>query len=62
MIDQTVQIVRLRISKDEEELAASVVALRTEVARAVDWHEWVRRWPAHAIAGAFVLGFALGRR
>ena len=56
------QIVRLRIEHDEESIAASVEALREQVARAVDWHEWVKRWPAHAIAGAFVLGFVLGHR
>ena len=62
MIDRRTQLVRLRIAQDEERIAASVDALRAQVARVVDWHEWVKRWPARAIAGAFVLGFVLGRR
>lgn len=60
MIDRRTQTVW--IEQDEEDIAASFHALRDQVARALDWHEWVKRWPVQAIAGAFVLGFVLGHR
>lgn len=62
MSDRRAQIVRLRIEEHEEDVAALVDALRARVVRSVDWHEWVKRWPAQACAGALVLGFVLGSR
>ena len=45
-----------------ERVAASVMALRNEVARRADWREWIRRRPGLFMAGAFIAGFLWGRR
>jgi hypothetical protein len=50
------------VERARERVTASVMALRNEVARRTDWREWVRRRPGAVLAGAFVLGFLLGRR
>jgi hypothetical protein len=50
------------VERARERVAASVMALRNEVVRRVDWREWVRQRPAAFVAGAFILGFLWGRR
>jgi hypothetical protein len=62
MTDRRTALVRLQIEHDEKDIAAAVDSLRLTVVRTVDWREWVKRWPAQAVVGAFVVGFVLGRR
>ena len=50
------------IEKARQQVAASVVALRGELASTTDWRQWVRRRPLALIAGAFVVGFLFGSR
>lgn len=50
------------IERTRERVATSVMALREQVARQVDWREWVRSRPGTFLAGAFVVGFILGQR
>jgi hypothetical protein len=45
-----------------EQFVASMGALEREIARDLDWREWVRRKPGMALALAFGLGLFLGRR
>lgn len=59
-LDPRAEEVRADIARTREEVAASVQALRDELALRVDWREWVRRRPVLFIAGAFLLGVALG--
>lgn len=40
----------------------SVDALRSELIRRTDWHEYVARRPLTFLATAFAVGFVLGRR
>jgi ElaB/YqjD/DUF883 family membrane-anchored ribosome-binding protein len=54
--------VRAEIERAREQIQASVVALRQEVAEVVDWREWVRARPALCIGAAFAIGFYLGSR
>jgi ElaB/YqjD/DUF883 family membrane-anchored ribosome-binding protein len=50
------------ISSTRERVARSVLELQREIARAVDWREWIRSRPLVAVSVAFGLGFLLGRR
>ena len=50
------------VERARERVAQSMMALRNEVARQVDWRSWVQRQPGLFVAGAFALGFWLGRR
>lgn len=50
------------VERARERVAQSMMALRNEVARQVDWRLWVQRRPALFIGGAFAVGFWLGRR
>jgi hypothetical protein len=45
-----------------ERVVRSVQALREELGRRADWHEWVARRPGTIFATAFVVGFLLGQR
>ena len=54
--------VRAEIERARQEIQASVVELRQEVATAVDWREWVRRRPGVCVGAAFMIGFYLGSR
>ena len=62
MTQEIARIARLQIEEDEQELAVLVDAVRRKLVRSVDWHEWIRRWPLPAVAGAFAVGWVLGRR
>lgn len=53
---------RTEIARDEAEIGLAFEALRERFVVVFEWREWVRRKPGLAIAGAFVLGFSLGRR
>lgn len=50
------------VVRARERVAQSMMALRNEVARQVDWRSWVERRPALFVAGAFAFGFWLGNR
>ncbi len=54
--------VRAEIERARQQIESSVVGLREQMAMRTDWREWVRRRPGLFLAGAFVLGFALGSR
>jgi hypothetical protein len=58
--ERSAERIRADLERTRAELARSVQALRLEVARSVDWREWIRRYPAAFLIGAFTLGFALG--
>jgi hypothetical protein len=50
------------IERAREQVTMSVLALRDEVSRQVDWRQWIRRRPVPFLGAAIVLGFLLGRR
>ncbi len=50
------------VERARERVTQSMMALRQEVARQVDWRSWVQRRPALVLGGAFALGFWLGMR
>jgi hypothetical protein len=50
------------VERARERVTQSMMALRNEVARQIDWRSWVQRRPALFLGGAFALGFWLGRR
>ena len=45
-----------------ERVASSMLALREEITRRTDWHEWVGRNPVTLVSVAFAVGFVLGQR
>lgn len=45
-----------------ERVVRSMEALRTELGRRADWHEWVADRPGTFLVTAFALGFLLGQR
>jgi hypothetical protein len=53
---------RAEIERARQEIQASVVELRQEVATVVDWREWVRSRPGLCLGAAFALGFYLANR
>ena len=50
------------VERARERVTQSMMALRQEVARQVDWRSWVKRQPALFVGGAFALGLWLGMR
>jgi len=50
------------VERTRERVTQSMMALRQEVARQVDWRSWVKRQPALFVGGAFALGLWLGMR
>jgi len=50
------------VKRARERVTQSMMALRNEVARQVDWKSWVQRRPMVFVGGALVLGFWLGNR
>ncbi len=50
------------IALARERVVRSVNALRTELDRRTDWHEWVARRPGTFLGIAFAMGFLLGQR
>ncbi len=49
------------IQRTREKVALSVTALEREIARTMDWREWVCRKPHFSLGLAFGLGVLLGR-
>jgi len=52
----------LDVERARERVASSMLALREEVARQVDWRRYVRQQPVLFLGGAVALGFLLGFR
>lgn len=50
------------LARTRERVARSIIDLQRELARVVDWREWIRRGPLAAVTVAFGLGCWLGRR
>lgn len=50
------------LERARERFFLSMSAVEREVARTLDWREWVRRRPGLVLALAFVVGAFLGRR
>jgi hypothetical protein len=48
------------LERTRERLAASLGALREEIADLADWRSWVERRPLPFLAGAFALGMIAG--
>jgi hypothetical protein len=49
------------IHRAREKVALSVTELHREIARNLDWREWVGRKPLLSVGLAFALGLWLGR-
>jgi hypothetical protein len=45
-----------------ERVVRSVEALRLEIGRRVDWHDWFGRRPGTFLVTAFAVGFLFGQR
>jgi ElaB/YqjD/DUF883 family membrane-anchored ribosome-binding protein len=50
------------VERARQRVAQSMMALRQEVARQVDWRSWVQRRPLLFVGGALALGFWVGNR
>lgn len=59
---RTQEDVRAEIERARAQIQSSVVALKHEMSRAVDWREWVRRRPGLCLGAAVALGVYLGYR
>jgi hypothetical protein len=54
--------IRADIERQRDELAGSVVALRSKVTELTDWRRQVREHRRELVIGAAVVGFAVGVR
>jgi hypothetical protein len=54
--------VRREIERAREQISASALALREEMAAKTDWRQWFRYRPGAWLLGALALGFLLGNR
>jgi hypothetical protein len=59
-IDPEIARAEAEIARAREEVFQSIVVLEQEVARVLDWRDWIRRKPILAMAGAFALGALVG--
>jgi hypothetical protein len=60
--NRTSEQIRADIESQRDELATSVVALRSKVTELTDWRRQVREHRRELTIGAAVVGFALGAR
>jgi hypothetical protein len=64
--DPEVAAAEARIVQDRERVTRSMLALRREVRRRLDWRAWVQRWanerPGALMGGALAVGLVLGWR
>jgi ElaB/YqjD/DUF883 family membrane-anchored ribosome-binding protein len=60
MHQKTPEQIRAEIERTRAELIHSVGELREEVARRIDWREWVRERPLTCVGAAFFIGFVIG--
>ena len=61
-MDPDVAAAEARIAEDRERVARSMLALRQEVRRRVDWRGWVSQRPLAALGTALALGLLFGWR
>ena len=54
--------IRTEIERTREEIAQSLITLRSSVTEATDWKGYVRRQPWAFVGGAFALGLLIGLR
>ena len=59
---RSAEAVRAEIERAREQIQDSVLALREEVGRVVDWRGWVGKRPGLWLGAAFAAGFYLGSR
>lgn len=59
---QTIARTEADIHRAREKVVRSMIALKREIARTMDWREWVCRKPRLSMGLAFGLGFMLARR
>jgi hypothetical protein len=52
----------MQLEHTREQFVVSMGALEAEVARSLDWRQWVRRKPGLVVCLAFGLGLFLGHR
>jgi hypothetical protein len=62
MADRSPAEIRASIEANRAELAVSVEKLRGEVAQLTDWRAHLERHRGQLIAGAAIVGFAVGVR
>ena len=56
------EAIRAEIAQTREDIAPSLLTLRSSVNEATDWKGYVRRRPLAFVAGAFAVGLLLGLR
>lgn len=54
--------IRADLEASREQIAQSLLNLRVEIGRQLDWRRPIRLRPLEAVGIAFVLGYWLGRR
>jgi ElaB/YqjD/DUF883 family membrane-anchored ribosome-binding protein len=54
--------IRSEIEHTREEIAHSLMTLKSSVSDATDWKSYVRRQPLAFVGGAFALGLLIGLR
>lgn len=60
-VEQRKQALRAEIARLRRRIDRQIYAVRDEKAQLTSWKTYVRRYPAWAAAGAFVVGLALSR-
>jgi ElaB/YqjD/DUF883 family membrane-anchored ribosome-binding protein len=60
--DPALSQVEADIAETRARVSRSVMALERQIARTVDWREWVRRRPGRVLGVAFAVGWFLGRK
>lgn len=60
-VDSALARASVQLEHSREQFVGSMRAFEAEVARSMDWRQWVRRKPGLALALAFGVGFFLGR-
>jgi len=54
--------IRTEIERAREEIAQSLITLKSSVTEATDWKSYVRRQPLAFVGGAFAIGLLIGLR
>ncbi|MCX6388869.1 MAG: DUF3618 domain-containing protein [Solirubrobacterales bacterium] len=60
MSSRTPEEIRAGIERGREELALSIVSLRSEVVKFTDWRSHLNEHRSEVVAGAAVAGFVIG--
>ena len=59
---RSVDEARAEIERARAQIQSSVLALRQEVGKVVEWRGWIRQRPGLCLGAAFAIGFYLGSR